>query len=194
MPFYAVSDGVTLTATGDVDDVKNGAGPNDGNTSSTPKSPGEGPHAVSNYLYDGGGVSTLTISFGETKFGAGLFTVDHFNPYDDNPLTLEAFDGPDGTGNSLGIVTSAAFNYQPNNLYFMGITSDQGNIRSVLFTDVNTITGDTMGLDNIMFSAGGEVVAPSVPVPVPSTGLIGQLLLILALLFIASRGIRRLQA
>lgn len=40
--FYAVTDGVTLTASGDVDQVVNGAGPNDGNVDSPPLSPGEG--------------------------------------------------------------------------------------------------------------------------------------------------------
>ena len=50
--FYALSDGVTLTATGGNNSVVNGTGPNDGNTSSTPLSPGEGPHPASNYLFD----------------------------------------------------------------------------------------------------------------------------------------------
>ena len=189
--FYTLSDGVTLTATGDVNDVRFGTGPNDGNTGSAPLSPGEGPHAASNYLYDGGSPSSLVISFDVPQWGAGLFTIDHFNPGDTNPLTIEAFDGPDGTGNSLGLVTSAAFNYQPDNLYFMGVTSSLGDIRSIVYTDVNNSTGDTMGLDDFLF-APAQNAGPAVPVP--AMGVISQLLLIMALLFVASWGIKRFQA
>ncbi len=188
--FYALSDGVTLTATGGGNDVRNGAGPNDGNTSSPPLSPGEGPHAASNYLWDDSSPFTLVISFNAPQWGAGLFTIDHFNPSNDDGLTIEAFDGPDGTGNSLGIVNSAAFNYQPNNLYFMGVTSSLGNIRSIVFSDILSATGDRIGLDDILFAPADTFVA----VPVPATGLISRLLLIMALLLVGSWGLRRFQA
>lgn len=192
--FYTTSNGVTLTANGDVDLVENGAGPGQSNTSSPPLSVGEGPHAASNYLYDGPNVSSLTISFNAPVWGAGLFTIDHFNPGDTNPLTIEAFDGPDGTGNSLGVVTSAPFNYQPNNLYFMGITSDAGDIRSIVFTDVNTQTGDTMGLDDILYAPAAPAPAPPAPSappePVPTMSVYGLLLMIIGLGFIGQRRLR----
>jgi len=183
--FYTSSDGVTLTVSGDVNEIRNGTGPGQGNTDEEPLSPGEGPHAASNYLYDGGSASSLTISFATPVWGAGLFTIDHFNPFDTNPLTIEAFDGPDGTGVSLGLVTSAAFNYQPDNVYFMGVTSDSGNISSIVFTDVNGATGDTMGLDDIWFASHSKTV------PVPSTGLVAKLTLIFAFILLATATYKR---
>jgi hypothetical protein len=197
--FYTGSAGVTLTATGDVDNVMNGAGPGQSNTSSPPLSPGEGPHAPSNYLNDGTQISSLTISFDAPVFGAGLFTIDHFNPGGDNPLTLEAFDGPNGTGNSLGIATSVAFNYQPNNLYFMGVTSDSGGIQSVVFTDVSTSTGDVIGLDDIWFATAGDVPPPQpptvvAPIPVPATGPAAKIILLLSLLIFGALSLRRFNA
>jgi hypothetical protein len=157
--------GVTMTPSGDVNTVTSGAGPGQGNTSSTPLSSGEGAYPASNYLFDGGSPSSLTISFGSPVYGAGLFIIDYFNPAPgDNPLTLEAFTGPNGTGTSLGVVNSVAYNFQNNNMYFMGIVSTLGDIGSVVFTDVTSNTGDTTGIDNIAFSGDGVM-----PIPEPST-------------------------
>jgi hypothetical protein len=118
------------------------------------------------------------VSFATPVLGAGLFIIDYFNPIGDNPLTIQAFTGSNGTGTSLGSFSSVAFNFQNNNLYFMGITSDQENIGSIVFTDINTNTGDTIGIDNIMFSRS---LPSNDPVPEPSTwllmgtGLVGML-------------------
>lgn len=163
--FYLVSDGVTLTATGDVNNVWYGNGPNDGNTFSTPLSSGEGLHVASNYLHDGGAVSSLALTFNQPVLGAGLFVIDYFNPFGDNPLTIGAYTGPNGTGTYLGGFTSVAYNFQPDHLYFMGLLSDVADIRSVVFTDVNSNTGDRTGIDNIRFAV------PAIPEPVTMAGL-----------------------
>lgn len=94
---------------GEANSVVLGSGPGQFNTSSGPFSQGEGFHAVSHYLTDGVNPSSLTISFADSVLGVGLFTIDYFNPKGTNPLTMEAFTGPQGTGTSLGVVTSASF-------------------------------------------------------------------------------------
>jgi hypothetical protein len=153
--------GVTLTAVGGVDNVVFGAGPGDSNTSSTPLSPGEGPHPASNYLRDPSNPSTLTISFNNGPVnGVGLSIIDYFNPSNNNPLTIEAFTGQNGTGTSLGSFASVAFNFQTNNTYFMGLLSDTANIGSVIFTDVSDSTGDTTGIDNILIASTSTQQVP----------------------------------
>jgi hypothetical protein len=158
--------GVTLSANGDVNTVKYGAGPAQGNTNYAIT--GEGYHAASNYLYDDENASSLTISFDQPVLGAGLFVIDHFNPGYTNWLTIEAFTGANGTGTSLGLYQSVQRNFQRNYKYFMGVTSSEANIRSLVFTDVNSETGDTTGIDDIMFATGD---APPVPEPMTMLGL-----------------------
>ena len=148
--FYAGL-GVTLGSTGDSNTVVFGAGPGQGNTSSTPLSSGEGLHAASNYLADGANASSFTVSFSTPVYGAGLYVIDYFNPFGNNPLTIEAFDG---ANLSLGLYSSVAANFQKNNLYFMGVTSSAGDIAKLVFTDVNNNTGDTTGIDNVVFATG----------------------------------------
>jgi len=157
--FYLGSDGVTFTTSGDFGPVTSGVGPGQGNISDPPLSPGEGPHPSSHYLLDGSGVSTLTITFDSPVSGVGLDTIDHFNPSQVNFYTIEAFTGPDGTGDSLGLFTSPNFNFQPNNLFFMGVVSTENNIRSFVLTDTSSSTGDTIGIDDIVFTAG-EIIEP----------------------------------
>ena len=181
--------GVTLTANGDVNTVVNGAGPGQTNTSDGPLSSGEGTHPASNYLQDGNEVSSLTISFDTPTAGAGLFTIDYFNPSAyDNPLRIEAFDGPNGTGNSLGYFDSEHYNFQMNNMYFMGVIDPGARIRSVVFYDLSTNTGDSMGLDDIWFVSG---VTPTPEKAVPSLGRYAQIGLVLLLLALASLALRR---
>lgn len=129
--------------------VQFGAGPGQSNTGADA---GEGLHAASNFLFDGGAPSTLTILFNTPVLGAGLFIIDYFNPLANNPLTIEAFTGSNGTGTSLGSFSSVIANFQPNRLYFMGLVSTNNDIRSLVFNDVNSETGDTTGIDDILFS------------------------------------------
>ena len=136
-------------------------------------STGEGLHAPSNFLFDDGAPSSLTISFATPVLGAGLFIIDYFNPVNNNPLTLEAFTGANGTGSSLGSFSSVAFNFQSNFQYFMGIVSTNNDIGSLVFTDVNSNTGDTTGIDDIRFAVNGPV--NQVPEP-SSLALLGVVL------------------
>jgi hypothetical protein len=152
--------GVMLTAVGDAATVTSGAGPADGNITSTPHSTGEGASTATRYLRDGAGPSSLLISFASPVFGGGLFISDYFNPAGNNPLTLEAFTGANATGASLGLISSVAFNFQSNNLYFMGFTGSNGNIGSLLFTDVNSNTGDVTGITGIAVGAAATRVTP----------------------------------
>ena len=140
-----------MNSTGDSNTVTFGAGPGQGNTTSGPLSSGEGLHAASNYLFDGGNASSFTLLFSTPVYGAGLYVIDYFNPSGNNPLTVEAFDV---ANMSLGLYSSVAANFQRNNLYFMGVTSSAGDIAKLVFTDVNSNTGDTTGIDNVVFATG----------------------------------------
>jgi hypothetical protein len=165
--FYTASDGVTMATTGGTSSVKFGAGPAQLNTSTGPVSPGEGAHAASNYLeFDNTGPSTLTISFSEGVVGAGFFLVDLFNPGSQpagrNAVQIQAFDGVNGTGSSLGLFDAAQFNFQQNGLYFMGVTNSDAAIRSIRLINPAG-SSDIIGVDNIRFatrSTSGVVPEP----------------------------------
>ena len=158
-----------------------------------PLSTGEGTHPVSDFLQQGipvqGGaqppVTVLTVTFDTPVLGAGFFTIDYFGPQaDTNILTLSAFGGPDGTGSFIGSVTGVHFNFQPNNMYFMGVESTDGDIRSITFSRGSDSTGDIIGIDNIE-----SAVLSSRPVPEPTTlALIG--IALGALGFVQSRRLR----
>lgn len=154
--WYEASDGVTLTPAGSAGNITFGTGPNDGNIDGS--NPGEGPHAASNYLPMASSGATLTIDFDTPTYGAGLFTVDKFLTATSPPTTIEAFTGPNGTGTSLGIFNSSTLNFQPNNLYFMGITSSDGDILSVVFTFSGAGTGDSIGVDDIVFASSDGII------------------------------------
>lgn len=172
--FYQVSDGVTLTPSGAVGNVTFGQGPNDGNT--TGSQPAEGTHPASNYLTVGSGFNTLTISFDQPVIGAGLSTIDLFQG---ETLNIAAYSGPSGTGSLLGSFDSTTGNnYQPNNVYFMGIGRNEGDIRSIVFTDNDGGTGDNVGLDDIVFATS--------PIPEPS-GVLALSCLLLSSVFFRNR-------
>lgn len=163
--FYTVSDGVTLISTDYSTSVQYGAGPGNGNSGSTPKSSGEGTHPVSNYLYDGTAASTLTINFAQAVLAAGLYVIDNFSPdpYNEVPV-IAAYTGLNGTGTLLGSFSAPLYNYQNNFQYFLGIASTLGDIRSLVITDPNGGTGDTIGYDDLRFA-----VAPTTAVPEPAS-------------------------
>ncbi|HMC89932.1 MAG TPA: PEP-CTERM sorting domain-containing protein [Gemmataceae bacterium] len=178
--FYQASDGVTLTPSGQpgaIDQVVFGSGPGDTNATSPPVSPGEGLHPPSNYLQSltplFKGPESLTISFDKPVGAVGLFTIDYFGvPPFDNPLQIEAFSGPDGTGASLGSFAGVRFNFQLNRLYFMGVASDTGNdIGSFVFSRPTDTSGDNIGLDDIRFARFG----PAAVIPEPASLLLAGL-------------------
>ena len=161
--FYAASHGVMLIGEG-LGDVEFGDGPgehNDFALGGTRK--GEGQHTGSNYIFDPQGFSTLTVSFETPVIGAGLFIIDYFNPGNGiNLLKVEAFDGPNGTGERLCSTSNGSggcsfrsprkVNFQKNKLYFMGILSAEPNIRSFVFTDIDGNLGDRTGIDDILIA------------------------------------------
>jgi len=152
--------GVTLTGAGVFTSVEFSAGP--GNPGSRPPaSNGEGLHGTSNILFNSAQLpptGSLTATFDRAVSGFGVMTIDLFNPTSNgNRVTLEAFDGPDGSGNSLGVATAAQFEFQQNFLYFLGLTIDANNIRSAVFTSFAT-DGDQMAIDHL---AVGTIPEPS---------------------------------
>ncbi|MES2459311.1 MAG: PEP-CTERM sorting domain-containing protein [Armatimonadota bacterium] len=168
--FYTASDGVTFFTVGDANTVAAGTGPDDGNDTSTPLSPGEGPHPASNYLFDDSGASSFGVSFTQSVSGVGLFTIDYFNPTgENNPLTIEAYAGQNGTGALLGSFNSVVSNFQSNNLYFMGLATTNGSnsIGSFILRNANIRNSDIIGLDNLRFSRVNATAA----VPEPSEWL-----------------------
>ena len=165
--FYS---GVTMSGTGGFGDITNGTGPADGNTFSSPLSSGEGAHAASNYVGNGNPGNSFTVNFDTPTMGAGLYLIDLFNPsacfdgvnfFPCSPATLQAYTGANGTGTLLGTGTAADFNFQNNNLYFMGIVSTNSDIGSVVFTDNSSHdVGDHIGLDDFKYAGPGTGQVP----------------------------------
>jgi hypothetical protein len=153
--------GMTLTGTGSFTTITVGAGPNQANTTETPLSSGEGSHAASclqvapslpcAYLGDDQTTyGTLTVTFATPVLGAGIFTIDVFNPYTNaDVFSLSAWTGANGTGTLLGTATGASYNFQPNNMYFLGVISTAGNIGSMVFSQNGAGSGDLIGLDDL---------------------------------------------
>jgi hypothetical protein len=86
------------------------------------------------------------MTFDRPVFGAGMFLVGYFNPLGDNPVTISVYSGPDGTGDLLGSFVSVASNFQPTNMYFMGVASTTSTIGSIAF-DVTGGNGSIIGDD-----------------------------------------------
>ncbi len=156
--------GASYTATTGQTAVQFGNGPAQGNTFSAPLSPGEGLHAASNYLFVNTpnlGPIDVVVNFSSLVGAAGFFTIDHFNPSGNgfiNVLNLSAYTGANGTGTWLGTVTSAQFNFQNNNLYFMRVVSTSNDIGSIVFNRSSDNTGDTIGIDDIVSGSFGTTV------------------------------------
>ncbi len=163
----AHSDGVTLFASDStIDTIAHNAGP-DQSTQFAPISPGEGTAAVANYLLSNspgvGKGSTLTIKFSSPVMAVGLFTSDYFGSPTRpgrNTLTLSIFSP---TGVFLGSADAVRDDFQPDNLYFMGLAESSNVIGSAVFTRGSDADRDTIGIAGIEFAsfAGGT----SVPEP-----------------------------
>jgi hypothetical protein len=156
--FYSSADGVTLAITPVSSTVVNGQGPGQGNSWAEPVSAGEGVHPASKYLMVEGGVISLTITFSAPVYGAGLFLIDYFDPWNQAPLTISAY-AQDGS--LLGSYDSVQYNFQTDKLYFMGISSSDGDIGSIVLSADTSSTMDLIGIDDIRFAAA-EPAAPEV--------------------------------
>ncbi len=159
----AHSDGVTLFASDStIDTIAHNAGP-DQSTQFAPISPGEGTAAVANYLLSNspgvGKGSTLTIKFSSPVMAVGLFTSDYFgsDPSGTNTLTLSIFSDK---GVFLGSADAVHEDFQPDNLYFMGLAESSNVIGSAVFTRGSDADRDTIGIAGIEFAsfAGGTAV------------------------------------
>jgi PKD repeat protein len=158
--FYA-GVGVTLAATGALDTVTFGAGP--GQTPDNPNLPPETLHPASRHLAEVGlQLATLTVSFAAPVGAVGLSVIDYFNTTGNNEIHIEAYTGPNGTGTSLGRFLGAVGNFQTNRSYFMGVVSDANDIGSLVFRDVSTALGDSIGVDDVRFAAFAQDNRPPV--------------------------------
>gem|GEM_PF-6250732 len=155
VPDHYADIGVGIAGTGSISIVRDDAGPGQANVTTPPLSNGEGVHPPSHYVYADRQPGTFTISFNPQILGAGMFLVDLFNPNGVHPVKLDAFTGPEGTGDLLGSWTAAGFNFQKNKMYFMGVVSTEGDIGSVRVT-VTGGGGDELGMDDVLFAPGGS--------------------------------------
>ncbi|HBZ71348.1 MAG TPA: hypothetical protein DEP35_17095 [Deltaproteobacteria bacterium] len=114
-----------------------------------PLSPGEGPYPVSRHIV--GGRFLLTITFDEPVLAVGFMTVDYFNPGGVNSTTLNAYEGPSGTGVLLGSFATAPFNFQTGNMYFVGALSTASDIRSITFRAPGNFN-DGIFIDNVEYA------------------------------------------
>ncbi len=120
-----------------------------------PQSPGEGPLLAYQGYTSNGTVKegwSLAVTFDTPVVAAGFMTADLFNAFGDNNLIVEAFDGPAGTGSSLGAFVSAAYNFELNARYFMGIGDSAGRIKSIVLSTPYVSYGDSQYVDGILFA------------------------------------------
>ena len=177
--FYSVSDGVTFSSHFNFDQVRFSVGPGQGGLSGA--LPGEGTHPRSNYLHvEADGV--FTVSFATPVIGAGFFTIDKF---DMSFLRLKAFSEPQAGGTLLGEVLATSQNFQRNNLFFMGVQSDDpagiGSIQLVFDAG-----GDVIGLDDFVFAT-----APPPSPPQPAAAPEPASIMLLGMGAIGLAGVRR---
>ena len=138
-----------------------GAGPGQGNGSSTPLSTGEGLYGGGTHLLSAPQQGMLAFTFDGFVSGVGLTVIDLFNPNGVNDIVLSIYDGVNGTGNLIGSVSAADFNFQQNYTYFMGISSSNNDIRSFVLSNPYG-AADIFGVDNIVsYSTTGAVPEPS---------------------------------
>ncbi len=119
----------------------------------SPQSTGEGAGDASHHLTPDAAY-TMTITFDTPVLAAGFFLIDFYNPSGVNGQPFIVYDGPNGTGNVLGSVTPAPYNFQINNKYFLGALSTDGDIRSIRFSSTG-FAGDSVYIDNIQYSTTG---------------------------------------
>lgn len=162
---YQASDGVTFAVKGNAPAIVYGMGP--GDTGSYQLNPGEGAHPASNYLsfppytgYSGGYTTSIILNFAQPVSAVGFYTIGLNNSFTPgiNQLTISAFTGEDATGTLLGSFTSLdAHNFNPNNLYFMGLAGSVDEIKSFRISGSwQRAFGDKIGFDDFKFATAPE--------------------------------------
>lgn len=146
--------------------LTSGADPADGNVFSGPLSTGEGLHSASNYLLvrsPASGLATgVVVNFASAVGAAGFSTIDYFGVAGfGNILNISAYSGLNGTGTLLGSFNGEQFNFQNNNVYFIGVVSSSNDIGSIVFNRAFDGSGDAIGIDNIVSGTFGAVPEPA---------------------------------
>ncbi len=159
--FYS---GVTINYA-NIGSVEFGTGPAQANHDYSQS--GEGTHTPS-YFIRAYANSILTLTFDNAVMGAGLFTIDKWYGIDyGSEVIMTAYDSYD---NVLGTFDSINLNFQPNNLYFMGLMSDAQNITK-LTIQFDGVGSDIIGYDNVVYASAGCTSA----VPAPGALLLSGL-------------------
>ncbi|MFM9851933.1 MAG: hypothetical protein ACKVOJ_03865, partial [Sphingomonadaceae bacterium] len=137
-------------------------GPGQGNTFSGPLSSGQGLYTPSLHRESNSSVFSLTTNFNAPVSAVGIDVIDYFGASGfNNFLNLSVFSGANGTGTLLGSFTSSQFNFQRNNVYFLGAVSTANDIGSAVFSRRTDNTGDVIGVDNIVSGVIGAVPEPT---------------------------------
>ena len=163
--------GVTLSGVNVT--VAHGPGSRSG-AEARPSSPGEGPLlSYQGYLSNGAPADgwAVTVSFDLPVFAAGFMTADIFDAFGDNGVTIEAFDGIDGSGSLLGSALSAPYNFELNSKYFVGLGDDEGRIRSIRVSTPSALYGDSQYVDAIIYAT--VVTATACPGDLDGDGAVG---------------------
>ena len=109
----------------------------------------------------------LEVTFIDPLLGFGFYIIDYYNPSGVNPGLLKAWDGPNGTGTLLGSFSTAQYDFQYNNKYFVGVTDSDRRIKSVTF-GLPGGAGDSVYFDDLQLASG---------IPEPATMLLAGLAL-----------------
>ncbi len=158
--WYLGATGVTLQ--GDAWTADSGTGAASGSLD-CPCSGGEGPMGFETYLRGRLNSTSLLMTFAQPVAGAGLMFSDLYNPRGDNGIHIEAFDASDIP---LGSFDAVAFNFQLNNLYFMGVADELGRIARVEVSGPGA-HGDGIFITEVRFFPAPDSVCPADLSPPP---------------------------
>jgi len=137
-----------------------------GGSVTSPTSPGEGLVTSGQHIYPAS-TFDLEVTFIDPLLGFGFYIIDYYNPSGVNPGLLKAWDGPNGTGTLLGSFSTAQYDFQYNNKYFVGVTDSDRRIKSVTF-GLPGGAGDSVYFDDLQLASG---------IPEPATMLLAGLAL-----------------
>jgi hypothetical protein len=163
---YEASLDATFAVQGNTPSIKYGTYPTDGGAGTFMQNTGEGLHPASNYMafpvptlfsFPGVYTTSITLTFDDPVSAVGFNSIDlcnYANPTPVDPLTITAYDGPNGTGAVLGTAVSYNANFQVGYLYFMGLASDSNDIQSFKVTGgwQSKYVTDAVGFDNFKFA------------------------------------------